>query len=267
MSPGDAHHPRPVIRPRPAPRERPDPGTRHPRASQRPSPSEAARRLRRRGLRRLAVLVTSVVSVLVLGWLLLLSPVLGVRSVDVLGNQLLTVDDVRAAAAIEPGYPLLRLDTGAAAERVRVLSPVADVRVLRSWPSSVAIEITERVALTYLATPQGVRLVDATGLEFATVATPPSGLPELQSAGAAATLAAARVLAVLAEPGRESLRAELVAVHASGPADVQLILAGARTVRWGDAQRSERKAAVLAALLTQRGMVYDVASPDLPTVR
>jgi cell division protein FtsQ len=36
---------------------------------------------------------------------------------------------------------------------------------------------------------------------------------------------------------------------------------------WGSVERSERKAAVILPLLTQPGQQFDVASPDLPTVR
>jgi cell division protein FtsQ len=38
-------------------------------------------------------------------------------------------------------------------------------------------------------------------------------------------------------------------------------------VRWGPDEEAERKASVLVALLTRPGRVYDVTSPDLPTVR
>jgi cell division protein FtsQ len=47
---------------------------------------------------------------------------------------------------------------------------------------------------------------------------------------------------------------------------VQLALKGGKTVKWGSADESERKAAVLAALLTRPGKVYDVAAPDAPAV-
>ena len=39
-----------------------------------------------------------------------------------------------------------------------------------------------------------------------------------------------------------------------------------REVRWGTVDRAAEKARVLVPLLTQQGRVYDVSSPDLPTV-
>ena len=47
--------------------------------------------------------------------------------------------------------------------------------------------------------------------------------------------------------------------------DVVLTLADGVTVRWGSAEQSDRKAAVLAALLKVRAATNDVSAPDLPT--
>jgi len=225
------------------------------------------RAYRRRGLRRLGVLLGSVLGAVWLCYLLLFSSVLGARTIDVAGTAVLSADEVRAAAGVSGGHPMLRLDTGAVADRVRGLAPVAGVQVQRSWPSTLVIRITERVPLAFVRVPDGARLVDATGFGFATVAQPPPGLPELYAGSSEATVAAAGVLAALAAPAHERLRTELVAVRADGPFDVQLTLRGERTVRWGSATESDRKAAVLAVLLSQPGKVYDVASPDLPTIR
>jgi cell division protein FtsQ len=47
---------------------------------------------------------------------------------------------------------------------------------------------------------------------------------------------------------------------------VVLQLGDEREVRWGGVETGDRKAAVLVALLTQPGDIYDVSSPDLPTI-
>lgn len=216
---------------------------------------------------RLAVLVLGLLSVAVLGYLLLGSSALGVRSVAVEGTSVLSPDEVRRAAAMPPGQPMLRLDVEAVADRVGRLAPVLAVRVERSWPSTVVVHVTERAPVAFEPTAGGARLVDGTGLFFATVATPPAGLPELRALDGSPAQAAAAVVSALSAPAHQALRAELVAVSAESPNDVRLQLRGDRAVRWGDAGDSDRKAAVLAVLLTQPGKVYDVASPDLPTIR
>jgi cell division protein FtsQ len=246
----------------------PKPPVKRPRAPDPAKPrTSEAKAHRRRGLRRLAVLLLAVAGATSLGYLLLFSPVLGASSVEVAGTRLLTPGEVRNAAAIPAGHPLLRLDTGAVAERIRQLPPVLDVQVQRSWPTTVVITVSERTPVAFVNAPTGARLLDPAGIAFASVSVPPAGLPKLTSADADSTRAATSVLTVLAEPRRQVVWAELVEVSADHTADIHLELRGGRTVRWGSTDASARKADVLAALLTQPGKVYDVASPDLPTIR
>jgi cell division protein FtsQ len=140
------------------------------------------------------------------------------------------------------------------------------VDVSREWPSTVRITITERDPVGVLTRADGLHLVDSTGLDYATVAVAPAGLPKIQLPAATPTdqrtQAVVRVMSAL--PGQ--LRAEVIAIGAATPGSVQLALANGKTVRWGSADDSARKAAVLAALMTRPGRVYDVSSPDLPTV-
>ena len=48
---------------------------------------------------------------------------------------------------------------------------------------------------------------------------------------------------------------------------IELALRDGRTVVWGSAEDSERKAEVLAVLLQQDARVYDVSVPATPTTR
>jgi cell division protein FtsQ len=76
------------------------------------------------------------------------------------------------------------------------------------------------------------------------------------------------VLAALPDALRTQVETVRATVAVAGaPGQVTLGLSGNREVHWGDADRVAEKAAVLVALLTQPGQVYDVTSPDLPTVR
>jgi cell division protein FtsQ len=194
------------------------------------------------------------------------TPVLGVRSVDVAGLRGLTVAQVERAADVRDGTPMLRLDTVGIISRVARLPRVAWVDVSREWPSTVRITVTERDPVGVLRKADGVHLVDSTGLDYATVAAAPAGLPNIQLPAAAPadprTQAVVRVMGALPP----QLRAEVIAISAATPGSVQLALANGKTVRWGNADDSARKAAVLAALMTRPGHVYDVSSPDLPTV-
>ncbi|MET0136083.1 MAG: cell division protein FtsQ/DivIB, partial [Kibdelosporangium sp.] len=104
------------------------------------------------------------------------------------------------------------------------------------------------------------------GVGFATVPQAPPGLPSIEvpsvDAGDPATRAVVEVLGQVPQQVREST----VTLSAKSPGSVQLTLADGRIVKWGNAADSERKAMVLAALLTRPGKVFDVSAPDLPTV-
>lgn len=188
-----------------------------------------------------------------------------VEGVAVTGLRTLPEAEVVATAAVEPGVPLAGVDVDAVAARVAAIPEVAAVDVGRGWPHTVAVAVTERVPV---AVADGT-LVDASGLAYA-APRGPVDLPRLAFAADGpddpATAAALAVLAALPGP----VRAQVEAVEATGDAGTERIvlgLSGDRRVVWGGAARSGEKAAVLVALLTQPGATYDVASPELPTIR
>ncbi|MEV0681345.1 FtsQ-type POTRA domain-containing protein [Actinosynnema sp. NPDC050436] len=235
-------------------------------ARRRPAPAQR-RRPSRRGPSRRAVVRRRVVAVLVLAsvtavvcavWF---TPLLGVREVEVRGTTELTADQVRAAAAIEEGTPLARLDVDAVVGRVRELARVAGVRVERELPGTVRLTVDERTPVAVVQRPDGAHLVDGTGKDYATLARPPAGLPELK-AEPAGHLAAVVVLTGLPE----ELRREVQVVTATTDADVKLALTAGREIRWGSSADTPRKAAVAQVLMTRDGTVFDVSSPELPTV-
>jgi cell division protein FtsQ len=192
------------------------------------------------------------------------TPMLGVREIDVRGVKELTVDQVRAAAAVKPGSPIVRIDVHGIADRVRGLPRVESVEVGRALPGTVKLTIVERTPVAFVKAPDGTHLVDGSAKDYAVLPQPPAGLPELLlPLGAEPALrAAVGVLTQLPAP----LRAEVLTVSAQTGADVKLALAGGRQVRWGGLADTARKAAVLDVLLTREGTVFDVSSPELPTV-
>ena len=211
----------------------------------------------------------TVFAVLVAGaaaWWILMSSALAVQQVRVEGVDRLSETSVRRAAAIADGTALVTLDLDAVARRVSELRPVASVEVVRDWPSSVEIRVTERTPVAVRSEGSGWALLDSAGTAFAEVEDRPRRLPALSATGAdrpAALKAALRVLAVLPL----DVRADVRQVHASTADDVRLRLTKGRTVVWGSDERSARKSAVLAVLLTRKASVYDVSAPDIPTTR
>lgn len=214
------------------------------------------------GPRRGALLVLTAVTALVLA--LYFTPLLGVRSVRVEGNRMLGEQEVLAAAEVPLGESMLRVDTDAIRSRLGQNPKVASARVELSWPSTVRLDVAERTPEAFVRTGDAVRLVDADGVPFASAPQPPPGMPELRAPAPNDPLVRAEVSALASLPPQ--LRGQVVAVTARTPGDLRLRLTGDREVRWGSLRDSERKAAVLPLLLTQPGTVYNVTSPELPTV-
>ena len=145
---------------------------------------------------------------------------------------------------------------------------VAAAEVGRGWPHTLEIAVTERVAAAVGQGPRGPVLVDPAGVPFLP-APPDVALPRLLNGTVGpddpATRAALAVLAALPQPLRDQVLT--VGVVTGGSEQVTLGLTEDRMVRWGSLDRAEQKAAVLGPLLTEPGEVYDVTSPELPTVR
>jgi cell division protein FtsQ len=112
----------------------------------------------------------------------------------------------------------------------------------------------------------GYQLVDGDGVAYAHAAKLPRGLPVIRltdDAPERPTLVAA--LAVL-EQLPQPLAVKVTAVKASSPDAVTLTIAK-KTVVWGSAADTERKARIFAALRSTKAEVYDVSSPDTPVLR
>lgn len=233
-------------------------------AAARPAPAHYRRR------RLAAVLVAALV---LLGgggaglWALLYHTRLAaLQTIAVTGLVTVPEPAVRDAVGVALGIPLITVDAAGIARRVAAVEGVAAVEVRRAWPDTVEIAVIERVPVALWQTREGLLEVDATGLPFRRAADPPPALPRLAFRGVApgdpATAAALSVLRELTEP----LRSQVAAVDVTGN-QVTLQLTDRRAVRWGDPDRAADKLAVLGPLLAQRGKLYDVSSPDLPTVR
>jgi cell division protein FtsQ len=227
-----------------------------------PAPVRGATRGRARLAAGIAALLLGA-----LGWVVGFTGVLGVRTVAVTGARALATDDIRAAARVDRGEPLARVDTGAVADRVRSLAGVSRVAVTRSWPSTLRIAVTERIGLAVLPRDGATWLIDADGVVFQRLTVRPKGLPRLAVAapgpGDRATIAALDALTVLPA----GIARQVLVVTARTPDSVALTLTGGRTVVWGGDDDAAAKARVLPALLTRPGTVYDVSTPTVVTVR
>jgi cell division protein FtsQ len=207
--------------------------------------------------RRWLTLVTVAVVLLVLAWVIGFSSVLGARTVTVKGNHAVATTTIRQTAGIRPGTPLLRLDKGAVQRRLAALPAVRSITVTTSYPSTVVITVTERVAVAYRVSGAGWQLIDRDNVAFRTVASTPAGLPLVDDSGDVTKAAAAAVAASL--PTAVANKVSTIAVPSTE--SITLKLADGRTILWGGTDRSDEKARLLQALLGQPGTYFDLSDP------
>ncbi|MGW2589552.1 cell division protein FtsQ/DivIB [Streptomyces sp. NPDC001515] len=240
-----------------------------------PGPGLRGRRMSRRTL-----LIVSAAAVLLLGagtvWALYGSSWFRTEEVRITGLDVLAPDEVEAAAAVPMGAPLLSVDTGAVAERLRQKVPRIDsVDVVRSWPHGIGLKVTERQPV--LLVKKGAKFVevDAEGVRFATVDKAPGRVPLLelipdQSASLRRfgsdrlVREAVRVAGDLPDGVAEDTRVVRVASYDA----ISLELSGDRTVFWGSGEEGVVKAKVLTALMkaSPKAGHFDVSAPTAPAV-
>ena len=241
----------------------------------------ARRRARRERVARPALAAAVVTTVLGAAlWVGYSSPLLRLSTVSVKGTSRLTVGEVLAAAGVRTGGSLLSVSSDAIRRRVARLPAVAGVRVSRSWPHQLVIDVSERRPVAAIATGAGpdaaVTLLDAHGVAFAAVggSTATDALLDVRVAPPAlgtSTPAAAAALSVwFSLP--PSLRHQVRWVNADSADDVTLQLDHlahnrVATVVWGSAADSTDKIAVLTALLRRPATTYDVSTPGIAVTR
>jgi cell division protein FtsQ len=233
--------------------------------------------LRQQGRRRLRVLVVGLVgsALIVLGWLVVHSPVFSARAVTVTGNVHESAAQVVAQSGLS-GQPLIDVNPGAAAARIEQLPWVASAAVRVSWPDGVHIAVTEEKPRLVVSEPGGrwaslsaggrVLGVSATrppSLLLLTVPQPPgragTQLPAPDAVGlhVASTLPAsfaAQVTGVTVEPAGWVQLSMTTPIAVDIGSDTQLLA------------KYEDISSILAGATLHSGDVIDVSVPDAPTV-
>ena len=223
------------------------------------------RRSRRRALVRAGIVGALVLLLAAAGWLVAFSSVLAARQVTVAGQHELTVAQVRTAAAVPLGRPLARQDLDAIAARTAALPQVDAVRVVRDWPTTVAVTVVERTPLLAVLQPDGYALVDGHGVAYEKSASIPEGVLRADADPTATPLLVQ--LGVVAAALPEGLRGRVTRLHATSPDDISLDLRGGLVVHWGDASESPLKAQIVSALRKKAKTSIDVSAPHTPAAR
>ncbi|MFH0520081.1 cell division protein FtsQ/DivIB [Streptomyces sp. M41] len=237
---------------------------------------------RRLRLSRLRTIIILAILLVLLGagsvWLLYGSQWTRVEKVSVSGTRVLTPAQVRAAADVPVGAPLISVDTEAIEARLRRKLPRIDaVDVVRAWPHGIGLKVVERSPVLIVQKGGKFVEVDDDGVRFATVSEPPKGVPALELTPARSGSSAAS----LRRFGEDRLVREAVRVADAVPAAVarhtlvvkvrsydaiSLELSDGRTVAWGSGEKGASKARTLTALMkaSPDARYFDVSVPTAP---
>ncbi|GGW67587.1 cell division protein FtsQ [Streptomyces lucensis JCM 4490] len=232
--------------------------------------------------RRLRTIVVSATLLVLLGagsvWVLYGSHWLRVDHVSVSGTRVLTPAEVRAAAAVPVGDPMVSVDTDAVEARLRrKLARIDTVDVVRAWPHGIGLKVVERTPVLLVRKDGDFVEVDDEGVRFATVPQAVKGVPLLE-------LSASRTgpgAAGLRRFGTGRLVREAVRVAGDLPSAVaddtravrvrsfdaiSLELGDGRTVTWGSGENGRAKARTLTALMKAApgARHFDVSVPTAP---
>ncbi|PAZ09264.1 cell division protein FtsQ [Streptomyces sp. SA15] len=211
-------------------------------------------------------------------WVLYGSSWLRVERVSVSGTRVLTPAQVREAADITVGGPLISVDTDVIEARLRQKLPRIDVvEAVRSWPHGIGLKVTERTPVLLVQKGRNFIEVDDEGVRFATVSEAPKGVPALELTLSRPDSRAAS----LRRFGEDRLVKEAVRVAGAIPAavardtrtvkvrsydDISLELSDGRIVAWGSGEKGAAKARTLTALMkaSPGARHFDVSVPTAP---
>jgi cell division protein FtsQ len=224
-------------------------------------------------MRRLIALLLLLLGVS--GWLLGWSPYLRVETIAVtgLGNgSPLTSQQILTQAELGEGMAMARVSEPAVRRALQRIPRVGDVDVIRQWPRSVEVRITERVPWAVVRVLDALYFVDAAGNFFAKVGTPARTLPLVTLP--TRSVDSVRDLVTVTNTMPQSLRNEIVEMSAPtrDQLTIDLLLNGRETTLvWGSVQESALKVRVLQELLQRkesvRWSVIDLSAPRAPTTR
>jgi cell division protein FtsQ len=235
------------------------------------------RRFTRRSRHRRVAWITagSLVLVLVLSVLVAVySPLMALRTIDVKGASRVDATEVRRALSDQLGTPLARLDFGEVKKDLAAFPLIESYVTEEAPPNTLVVTITERTPIVAVQSGSGYDLVDPAGIVVQSMPKRPDALPvaDVRSTQLGSSVFRTMTEVVLALPS--TVRAQTTEVTASTADDVTLTMRDGSKVVWGSPDASDRKAALLAALVKDHDtrapgtkVEYDVSAPDNGIIR
>ena len=214
---------------------------------------------------------------IVLVLIVLASPIIAVRQVDIEGSKYMNNDLLVSVEQSLLGKALLTVDTREASRRLEEDPWVETVRIRQFFPSRLLIEIAERVPVAwFIGVDNRARIVDAQGRVLAVEDGQPTEYlqitgvgPNLSPGNSAGALY--KAAAQLATGLPDELAKIVLNVGTGGPNQLVMTLRSGTLVNFGEPVDVLNKLISLVVLLRRQDskqiISIDLSNPDIPTVQ
>ena len=227
--------------------------------------------------RRLLTAAGSVIGVVAFVLIVLASPIIGVRKIEIEGARYVSADLLMAVEKSLDGKSILTVDTRAAERRLEGDPWVESVRIRSFFPSRLVIEIVERKPVAfYIGVDNRSRVVDSQGRVLAVETGQPTQYlqitgvgPNLAPGASAGTVykAAAQLAAGLPD----ELSERVLNVGVGGPNQLIMTLRTGTLINFGPPVDLQNKLISLLVLLRRQDakqiLSIDLTDPRTPTVK
>ncbi|KRO46960.1 MAG: UDP-N-acetylmuramate dehydrogenase [Ilumatobacteraceae bacterium] len=227
--------------------------------------------------RRLLTAAGSVIGVVALVLIVLASPIIGVRKIEIEGARYVSADLLIAVEKSLDGKSILTVDTRAAERRLEGDPWVESVRIRSFFPSRLVVEIVERKPVAfYIGVDNRSRVVDSQGRVLAVETGQPTQYlqitgvgPNLAPGASAGTVY--RAAAQLAAGMPDELIDRVLNVGVGGPNQLIMTLRTGTLVNFGPPVDLQNKLISLLVLLRRQDakqiLAIDLTDPRTPTVK
>ena len=231
--------------------------------------------MRAKGRRRLRLLllIIAVLSLGVGGYFLSKSSLFDVDEIVIEGVSTELEGEVREAADINKGKPLLEVDSSSSSKRIEAIPWVREARISRSWGGTITIRVSTREPVAAFLSEEGWVVVDIEGRVLDKDDELPYDLLPIEEEVGSLSIgewAPEQVIPLIQVAGTISTELTGDVSSIKGGNQIELLLFGGGKILFGDSSDIEEKALAAATILSQVDqssvLHIDVRAPLTPVL-
>ncbi len=231
--------------------------------------------MRAKGRRRLRLLllIIAVLSLGVGGYFLSKSSLFDVDEIVIEGVSIELEGEVREAADINKGKPLLEVNSSSSSKRIEAIPWVREARISRSWGGTITIRVSTREPVAAFLSEEGWVVVDIEGRVLDKEDELPYDLLPIEEEVGSLSIgewAPEQVIPLIQVAGTISTELTGDVSSIKGGNQIELLLFGGGKILFGDSSDIEEKALAAATILSQVDqssvLHIDVRAPLTPVL-